>query len=342
LECNLSQISVKFLAFFCFSVSTFSMSERPVWAVPESDVLAKYQTQVAPYFESGIPGTLPGKGQVDLAYRVFEVENEKGVIVLLPGRGEPNHKYAEFIYDLRTLGFSIYILDHRGQGESGFVQGVKIHYVQKFSDYVEDLDTFIRAVVKVKPHPKLFLIGHSMGGAIGTLYAAEYPGIFDGLILSAPMFDMNTKPYSKTIARYLGQFMCAVGFGKWSAARDMNQVTSSEARNEMSVQIADKYSKAEWRKISYRWILASLDALEAIQEKCQKLTLPTLLLQAEKDIHIPAEGQNRFSSKVSHCKKVVMRNSFHEILMETDSIRNLALDKIREFLISHSRSPEAN
>ncbi|MEO5969524.1 MAG: lysophospholipase [Bdellovibrionia bacterium] len=310
------------------------MVRQAVWALQESEIFAKLQTEVEPFFETGIAGTFLGKDQVELAYRTFVLENEKAALVLLPGRGEPIHKYAEVVYDLRVLGLSIYILEHRGQGESDLVEGVRSQFVQSYDDYVEDLDTFVRTVVKAKAHSKLFLLGHSMGGAIGTLYAAKYPGVLNGLILSAPMFDMNTPPYSKKTARRLAQFICSIGMGKWTAAKDSFQVTSSQARNEMNIQVADKYSKVQWRNISYRWVLASLNALDAVQECSHKLTLPILLLQAERDLHVPAEGQNRFCRNVASCEKVVVPNSFHEPLMETDSIRNLSLAKIKKFTTS--------
>lgn len=314
------------------------MIEKAVWAAPESDVSARLKMEILPYFEKGIAGTFPGKDQVAIAYRIFEVKNTKAALILLPGRGEPIIKYAEVVYDLRDLGFSIYILEHRGQGESGLVEGVKFQFVQSYDDYVQDLDTFVRTVVMNKLHSKLFLMGHSMGGAIGTLYAAKYPRVLNGLVLSAPMFDINTQPYSKRTAYLLGQFMCSIGMSKWAAGRDLAQVTSSEARSEMSVQVADQYSKIEWRKISYRWVLASLQALEAIKSSSRDLTLPIILLQAQKDLHVPAEGQNQFCKNAINCEKVLIPNSFHEPLMETDSIRELSLNIIREFLTRHQAS----
>jgi lysophospholipase len=328
------QVLAKFLAILVLSVSTSAMTGKSVWALPESDVVAKLQTEVMPYFETGKAGTLLGKGQVELAYRTFELKDEKGALVLLPGRAETIHKYAEVVYDLRNLGLSVYILEHRGQGESGLVEGVGPQFVQSYDDYVEDLDTFIREVVNVRSRSPLFLMGHSMGGAIASLYIAQHPGIFKGLILSAPMFDINTHPYSKPIAKKLAQLMCKIGMGKKTAGKDDLQVTSSEARNEMSVQSAEKYSKGEWRKITYRWILASLNAVEAVLQSSSKLTLPILLLQADKDLHVPAPGQDLFCKTVPNCEKVVLANSFHEVLMETDSIRDFSLAKIRQFLTS--------
>jgi len=310
------------------------MVAKSVWAVPELDFLVKFQTKVEPYFKTWNVGSFFGKDQVELVYRSLLLENEKAALVLLPGRGETIYKYAEVVYDLRALGFSIYILEHRGQGESGRVEGVGPQYVQSYSDYVQDLDAFVRTVVMTQPHSKLFLMGHSMGGAIATLYAAKHPGIFKALVLSAPMFDMNTQAYSKKTAQALAKFLCLIGLGKSTAAKDSGQVTSCEARNDMGIQAADKYSKAEWRKVSYQWVLASLEAIALIQEICSKLTLPILLLQAEKDLHVPAAGQDQFCKHVASCRKVVISNSFHEVLMETDSIRNVTLAQVQKFLAS--------
>lgn len=60
-------------------------------------------------------------------------------------------------------------------------------YVDRFSNFVDDLDILLRLVHSRHPKVKIFLIGHSIGGLIAIAYAIKHPGEFDGLILSATL-----------------------------------------------------------------------------------------------------------------------------------------------------------
>ncbi|KAB1264505.1 Monoglyceride lipase, partial [Camelus dromedarius] len=73
---------------------------------------------------------------------------------------------------------------------------------------VSDFQVFIRDVLQhvdlvQKDHPGLpvFLLGHSMGGAIAILTAADRPGHFSGMILISPLVLAN--PESATTFKVL-------------------------------------------------------------------------------------------------------------------------------------------
>lgn len=318
--------------FFLFLLAMGSAIEEPSYAISEKDFDQTYQNQVVPYFNGGKEGRFLGKNNVEIAYSTFELKDEKGGLVILPGRGEPLHKYAELVYDLRELGFSVYLLEHRGQGESGEVDGCGVQYVRDYRDYLEDMDVFVRTVVNAKYHSKLFLLAHSMGGAIGTLYASQYSDVFNAIVLSSPMFDMNTPPFPKKMAYGLAQGMVKLGLGKLTGGKDKLQTTSSEVRRAMSARILEHYSGIDSEKISFGWVKNSLDAISEIQNKDLSRFPPVLMLQAGSDLHVPSEGQNAVFFRFPIGEKIEIQESFHEILMEQDVIRNRALKSVVDFL----------
>ncbi|CCK09394.1 Lysophospholipase L2 [Cronobacter sakazakii 696] len=57
-----------------------------------------------------------------------------------------------------------------------------------FSDYVDDFERFWQQEVATGPWRKRYLLAHSMGGAIGTLFLLRNPKAFDAVALCAPMF----------------------------------------------------------------------------------------------------------------------------------------------------------
>jgi alpha-beta hydrolase superfamily lysophospholipase len=58
--------------------------------------------------------------------------------------------------------------------------------VDAFDDYILDLHSFVADVRQREPNRPIFLFGHSMGGAIATLYAETRDPDLAGLVLSAP------------------------------------------------------------------------------------------------------------------------------------------------------------
>ena len=89
----------------------------------------------------------------------------------IPVRIESYVKYAELAYDLFHLGFDVLIIDHRGQGRSGRLLGdPHLGHVNRFNDYVDDLAAFWQQEVQPGPWRKRYILAHSMGGAISTLF----------------------------------------------------------------------------------------------------------------------------------------------------------------------------
>ena len=91
----------------------------------------------------------------------------RGVLLICPGMGEHSGRYATVVDALRSDGWAVYGLDHRGHGRSG---GVRVH-VRRYADFLADFDTFRRTVVARHPDLRPFLLGHSMGGQIALSLA---------------------------------------------------------------------------------------------------------------------------------------------------------------------------
>lgn len=104
------------------------------------------------------------------------------VLVIVHGLRDHSARYAPFAESLAQRGYAVYAFDHRGHGRSDG-QG---QMVDTFDDYVTDLASFVADVRQREPGRPIFLFGHSMGGAIATLYAETHDPDLAGLVLSAP------------------------------------------------------------------------------------------------------------------------------------------------------------
>ncbi len=322
---------MKFFILALLSLPALAIPEKDYATVWKRDVLAPMDAVPAQEFTNHL-----GK---KIRFRTYIRGAGLPNIVVSPGRQEPMKKYFELVHDIPDANF--YLIDHLGQGESDrLLKERQKGHINHFSDYVKDFTHFMNH--HVLPHTKgenLYLIAHSMGGAIATRYMDTNPEAFDRVVLSAPMYDIYTKPYPGTFARALARLLFkagrgntyAPGRGPYVAEEDVlgkNEYSQSEARIEMNKYLFVEQDLGIGGP-TVSWVNQSFIGTKGIQNVAKKLTMPIMLLQAEKDVVVKPGKQLSFCMQAAQCEVISMKGAFHEILQEKDVIRELALKLIR-------------
>ncbi|CAN0619370.1 Monoacylglycerol lipase [Burkholderia multivorans] len=108
----------------------------------------------------------------------------RATVALVHGLAEHAGRYDALAARLNAAGIDVVAVDLRGHGRSPG----KRAWVERFDDYLTDADALVSAA-ELDGAP-LFLMGHSMGGAIAALYAIERAPArgraLAGLVLSSP------------------------------------------------------------------------------------------------------------------------------------------------------------
>ncbi|MEN6559055.1 MAG: lysophospholipase, partial [Thermoguttaceae bacterium] len=105
-----------------------------------------------------------------------------GTVALIHGVTEHSGRYARLAEDLNRRGYALCAMDLRGHGRS---DGSRL-WVRRFDQYLDDAELFLERVSARYPERPLFLLGHSMGGAVVALLAATRSPDVQGVVLSAP------------------------------------------------------------------------------------------------------------------------------------------------------------
>ncbi len=314
----------------------------PALAIPERDYESVWLKDVLGPLDSVPAKEFTNKQGKKVRFRSYVRGEGLPNIVVSPGRQEPMKKYFELVHDLPNA--NIYLIDHQGQGESErLLKDPQKGHVLKFQDYVNDFTHFMNNVVLPETRgEKLYLIAHSMGGAIATRFMENNPNVFHKVVLSAPMYDVFTKPYPGAVARVLAKALMLAGQGNnyapergpYDPEEDVlgkNEFSHSESRIWMN-KFLFMEQKLALGGTTVRWVSEAFKGMRRIQFVGKKLSMPILLLQAELDTTVMPKKQVQFCALSKNCRLEVIKGSFHEILQEEDSIRDEAFGLIRNHL----------
>uniref|UniRef100_A0A452UHB0 Monoglyceride lipase n=1 Tax=Ursus maritimus TaxID=29073 RepID=A0A452UHB0_URSMA len=111
----------------------------------------------------------------------------RALIFVSHGAGEHCGRYDELAQMLVGLGLLVFAHDHVGHGQS---EGERM-VVSDFHVFIRDVLQHVDTMQKDYPGLPVFLLGHSMGGAIAILTAAERPSHFSGMVLISPLVLAN-------------------------------------------------------------------------------------------------------------------------------------------------------
>jgi lysophospholipase len=324
------------------------------WGVKiESATAAKFAR--LPIEEHASPFTLPADSSqfttgdgVPISYGVYPRLNnhatqENRIVVISSGRTENRGLYAETIDALRRGGYTVYIHDHRGQGFSGrMLSDRQRSHVGSFDDYVADLETFITRIghdFKGEEKPKLYLLAHSMGGAVASLYLEKNDNVFKAAALVTPM--NGAKIPLKTVLCPLNKLVPDEALGYYALTRggfdngipfEEDDLTHSLVRHDSKSALYANDQKLAVGGITHGWFRAACDAGPRTIANAGKIKSPVLLFQASHDTAVDNEAQEEFAKNANgKVQLIVVPQAYHAILMEHDIYRRPVMEKILEF-----------
>lgn len=249
--------------------------------------------------------TFRGAGDVDLFVQTWQpVGAIRGVVALVHGISEHSGRYAYLVERLTQQGFAVAAFDNRGHGRSGGVHG----HIDSWSDYREDVHAFIRYTSAHFMRLPLFLYGHSLGALIVSDYVLFYPQGLDGVILSGhPLRPTGAaKPYLVLIARILSRYKPLISLPLGVADQALSR--------DPAVVKAFASDPLIHRKVTARWGVETLAAIDRVRARAGEIQLPLLVLHGGADRINSVEGSKElFNLASSEDKQLrIYPGGFHE------------------------------
>ena len=323
------------------------------WDAPREPWFEQFTTAILEPFwqQTAKPETFSNREGLTIHCVSLLNDKTKQGVVISPGRVEGYLKYKEIAFDLYQQGYSVFIIDHQGQGlSSRRLSNPHKGYVASFEDYVDDLNQFIEQIVLPAHSGELMLLAHSMGCAIGLRHLQRFPGCFSGAIFSSPMWGFLSGGVPRSVAKsvvsgslWLSETIAGESgyfFGNTDYRNkpfDGNELTSSSARYRYFRQVYEQEPKLQLGGITFAWIVRAVEALELAFNELDKVNVPVLVLQAGQEMIIDNRAQNMFCQELTRITgtlhaPLVFSKGKHELFIESDDIRKQVLAEIFQFV----------
>jgi lysophospholipase len=249
------------------------------------------------------------------------------------------HGYAEHLGRQREItsalvkqGYVVHLIDVRGHGLSGGKRG----FVERFDDYLRDLDLFLARVheqaAKGRSKKPVFLLAHSHGALICARYLLDKPQAASGAVFSAPYLRLKLPvPALKLLAgRLIGRLLPSLPMA--------NALRAEQLTRDAAIQQATRTDPLYLQIATPRWFTESSAAQEMVLQRATEFVTPLLLLTGSADpVADPSAGKAFFDAATSKDKRHVSYDGLlHEIFHEPE--RDLVFDDVLSWLSARAQA----
>ena len=255
------------------------------------------------------------RGAITLSYTALIPDASKGTLIILHGVNDHKGRYLSLQEKLAKAGFANYAYDQRGFG----ISGGRRTDIARYQDYLYDLKAVVAFTRKAHPNQPIIIIGHSLGGTVAATFCIDFPQEADGLVLSAPAYDVPRLPL------YLESAACLLNLllPTWSIRYASPSGTRSR---DPAVDRAVQEDPLITTKGTPRFYIQFRKMNHHLRQHAERITVPTLILQGSADTTIRPEGARTLYKRLKNPRKKLIwyEGFYHEVFHEIGRDRVIA------------------
>jgi acylglycerol lipase len=231
----------------------------------------------------------------------------RAVVVICHGVNSHGGQYVWPAEQFAKAGFAVYALDMRGRGKS---EGERF-YVEDVSEYVSDVAGAV-AIAKSRDRGlPLFLLGHSAGGVVSSVYTLEHQAELTGFICESFAFQVPAPGFALAAIKWLSHIAPRLPVLKLKN-EDFSRDPKAVAALNSDPLIANEVQPAIT-------VAALVRADERLREEFPRITLPVLIMHGTDDKATVCDG-SRFFHETDGSKDKTLKlyeGHYHDLLNDT-------------------------
>ena len=261
--------------------------------------------------------------------------------MLFPGRTEFAEKYGRVAGMLVERGFSVAVIDWRGQGLSDR-QHPSLGHVEDFREYQRDVAALLDLVAELGLPGPCHLFAHSMGGCIGLRTLLERSD-FRAAVFSAPMWRLHMKAATRELTTRMTRLAYIAGLGGRLTPGTRAEPTAIAVGFEGNALTSDPgvfgwclgqitaHPELALGGPSMQWTSAALQEMARLAV-APLPTLPTLVLLGGVETVVSSVVIRRQVARMAAGELAEFDGARHEIFMERPEIVGEVWRRIDRFL----------
>lgn len=261
-------------------------------------------------------------GGLQLFEQSWTPELPRAVVLLVHGFAEHSARHASAALHLARRGYAVQSFDLRGHGRS---QGKRC-FVRAFDEYLGDTEALLLMAKRRWSGQPVFLLGHSLGGLIASLFVIDERSEVSGLILSAPVVKLG-RDYSPL------KIGASLALGRAFPHLPMVRFRSSSvSRDPVVVRAYEDDELVYHGRTPARTASEIVRAVQRLQASAERISVPLLVMHGSQDQVADVEGSKELCERAASSDKGlrICDGLWHEIMHEPE--RNVVLQEMSDWL----------
>jgi len=236
--------------------------------------------------------------------RWAQLDEVKGVVVLVHGFGEHSGRYLESVVPmLLKSSLAVVLYDNIGHGKSGGKRG----HCPGYDTLMDILNQVIKKANSMFPGIPLFLYGHSMGGNIVLNYAIRRETGLKGVIATSPYLRLAFQPpkWKIVLGKVMLRLLPSITLSSGLDPKGISRISEEVEKYRTDPLVHDK--------VSPMFSFPIMDAGEWAIGNAHKLKVDTLLLHGTSDGIIDYRGTEEFHQNSTQTTLRFFEGGYHEL-----------------------------
>ncbi|HTV00612.1 MAG TPA: lysophospholipase [Luteitalea sp.] len=217
----------------------------------------------------------------------------RGVVVVVHGFNSHSAYYPWVAEQLIATGLAVYTFDLRGRGRS---DGER-YFIESFQEYQDDVDAVVSLARSRTPGLPIYLLGHSAGGVISSIYALDHQAELAGLICESFAFRVFAPDIALTVLKGLSHVVPHTHVLRLNIddfSRDPAVIAAMKADPEVRDEVQPTLTVAEMVR-----------ADERLEREFATFHLPVLILHGSADKVTRPDGSRQFHASAGSADKTL-------------------------------------
>jgi alpha-beta hydrolase superfamily lysophospholipase len=238
----------------------------------------------------------------------------RGVVAIVHGVKSHSGYYQWAAEQLVSRGLAVYALDLHGRGKS---EGERF-FLESIDDYLADVNALVTLAKSREPSLPVFLLGHSAGGVISSVYTLEHQAGLAGFICESFAFQVYAPDFALAVLKGLSHIAPHVHV--------LNLKNADFSRDPAAVQAMDDDPLIAGEVQPTRTVAELVRADERLEREFPLIELPVLILHGTADKVTKPGGSQLFFDTAGSADKTLKlyEGHAHDLLNDLDREKVMA------------------